>query len=282
MHPSRPIRPVALLVAAALFVFILAACGGGASDSPDPSPVATPSPASTASITLQPTPTPALSPGPTLASVEPDGVVRLPRDEGVHLSPLEWWYFNGHLTAVDGRKFSYHFVTFQSVLSSGLTPRVVQLSWADHSEDLHLTGEQAVFASAEASSGRFDLTTNAWRMSGDGETYQLSFQVGDYVVELEANSEKPAVLHHGSGLVDLGIAGKTYYYSRTDLTTSGTVSVSGVSQPVTGVSWMDHQWGDFTIANIGWDWLSLNPNPPKDTEGRREESGRGMRELQGK
>ena len=27
---------------------------------------------------------------------------------------------------------------------------------------------------------------------------------------------------------------------------------------------------------------NLNPNPPKDTEGRREESGRGMRELQGK
>ena len=190
--------------------------------------------------------------------------MRLPRDEGVHLSPLEWWYFNGHLTAVDGRKFSYHFVTFQSVLSSGLTPRVVQLSWADHSEDLHLTGEQAVFAPADASSGRFDLTTNAWRMSGDGDTYQLSFQVGDYVVELEANSEKPAVLHHGSGLVDLGIAGKTYYYSRTDLTTSGTVSVSGVSQPVTGVSWMDHQWGDFTIANIGWDWLSLNLDDGSD------------------
>ena len=26
----------------------------------------------------------------------------------------------------------------------------------------------------------------------------------------------------------------------------------------------------------------LSPNPPKDTDGRREESGRGMRELQGK
>ena len=28
--------------------------------------------------------------------------------------------------------------------------------------------------------------------------------------------------------------------------------------------------------------LKLSPNPPKDTDGRREESGRGMRELQGK
>ena len=27
---------------------------------------------------------------------------------------------------------------------------------------------------------------------------------------------------------------------------------------------------------------NLSPNPPKDTDGRREESGRGVRELQGK
>ena len=26
----------------------------------------------------------------------------------------------------------------------------------------------------------------------------------------------------------------------------------------------------------------VSPNPPKDTDGRREESGRGVRELQGK
>ena len=28
--------------------------------------------------------------------------------------------------------------------------------------------------------------------------------------------------------------------------------------------------------------VDLSPNPPKDTDGRREESGRGVRELQGK
>ena len=71
------------------------------------------------------------------------------------------------------------------------------------------------------------LSIAGWRMSGDSQTYHLSFQIGDYSVELEADSRKPAVLHHDTGLVDLGIAGKTYYYSRTDLETSGTVSVSG-------------------------------------------------------
>ena len=29
-------------------------------------------------------------------------------------------------------------------------------------------------------------------------------------------------------------------------------------------------------------WSFLSPNPPKDTDGRREDSGRGVRELQGR
>ena len=177
---------------------------------------------------------------------------------------LEWWYFNGHLTTENGQEFSYHFVTFQSVLPSGLTPRLEQLSWADHANGLHLTEEKPDVSLLEPLSGEFDLPIAGWRMSGNGDLYHLNFGTGDYTVEFEAVSQKPAVLHHGAGLVDLGTAGKTYYYSRTRLETSGTVSVSGVSHPVAGVSWMDHQWGDFTTRDIGWDWLSLNLDDGSD------------------
>ena len=33
---------------------------------------------------------------------------------------------------------------------------------------------------------------------------------------------------------------------------------------MTGVSWFDHQWGDFSTAQIGWDWLSLNLDDGSD------------------
>ena len=275
MLPPRVANLPLLLFIAILLAVALGACSGAANDSPDPTTSASPTP--TPSATLQPSPTPAPSPPPTpppapsppptptpITNPAVDGVVRLPQDEGVHKSPLEWWYFNGHLTTESGQQFSYHFVTFQSVLPSGLSPRVAQLSWADHDRAVHLTTERATLPFLEATLGEFDLSTIGWRMSGNAETYHLSFQAGDYTVELEAVSQKPAVLHDGSGLVDLGVAGKTYYYSRTDLKTAGTVSVSGVSHPVTGVSWMDHQWGDFTTAEIGWDWLSLNLDDGSD------------------
>ena len=59
----------------------------------------------------------------------------------------------------------------------------------------------------------------------------------------------------------------------------------GLLGPVIQETWVwlyresDIPW---TPARTGQRLKGLNPNPPKDTDGRREESGRGVRELQGK
>ena len=261
-------RVVASRFAPIVLIVVAVACSGASSDtpaSPTPevaAPTATPVPTPTPRPTPSPTPSP--SPVPTAAPTATPEAVRLPEDEGAHLTDLEWWYFNGHLTTESGREFSYHFVIFQSILPSGLPTRLAQLSWADHAAGLHLTEENATLPIPESSPGRFDLSVGEWTMTGDGETYRLSFEIGDYAVELEGESQRPAVLHHSTGLVDLGPGGKTYYYSRTRLQTSGTVSISGASHDVAGNSWMDHQWGDFTTMGIGWDWLSLNLDDGSD------------------
>lgn len=261
MPPVRHPPTIPALLALTLFLSMLAACGGDASR--PPASTLTPAPTSTPLSDPTPTPTP-ISPSVPTSTPWPDGVVQLPDDEGVHASPLEWWYFNGHVATEDGREFSYHFVTFQSVLEDGFTPRLAQLTWADHENGLHLAEEQPDLPLLETTSGEFDLSIADWHMSGDGQTYKLSFEIGDYAVDLEADSRKPAVLHDDTGFVDLGIAGKTYYYSRTDLETTGTVSVSGDSLPVTGTTWFDHQWGNFSTARIGWDWFSLNLDDGSD------------------
>ena len=261
-------RVVSSLLVPIFLIIAAAACSDAANDSPEAPPSVTAAPTTTLAPTSSPRPSPdpvaTAAALPATVTPAPEVTVRLPHDEGAHLLDLEWWYFNGHLTTENGQEFSYHFVTFQSVLPSGLTPRLAQLSWADHANGLHLTEEKPDVSLLEPLSGEFDLPIAGWRMSGNGELYYLNFGTGDYTVELEAVSQKPAALHHGTGLVDLGTAGKTYYYSRTRLETSGTVSVSGVSHPVTGVSWMDHQWGDFTTMGIGWDWLSLNLDDGSD------------------
>jgi predicted secreted hydrolase len=183
--------------------------------------------------------------------------VSLPDDEGAHLTPIEWWYFNGHLIDDTGVEYSFHYVTFQSVLPNGFTPRLLQLSWADHGKEVYLTDERPALPVLEATKGDFAFQVNEWSMSGDGSRYSLAFNTGGYSVELQAFSPKPAVLHQGSGLVDFGRAGKSYYYSRTRLITAGVLTIGEERRNVTGIAWMDHQWGDFSTAPVGWDWMSL-------------------------
>lgn len=49
----------------------------------------------------------------------------------------------------------------------------------------------------------------------------------------------------------------SYYYSWTNLWTFGTLVDHGTPVAVIGVSWMDHQWGNFLPNPGGWDWFSV-------------------------
>ena len=75
---------------------------------------------------------------------------------------------------------------------------------------------------------------------------------------------KPPVLHQGIGLVNLGPAGDTFYYSRTRLELTGSITVDGEQRPITGLTWMDHQWGDEISLRVGWDWASVQLDDGSD------------------
>ena len=259
---SAPTLPLTL--ASVLLALAVAACSGGT----DATVVALPTETPTATQTALPDPTSAPQPSPTatagVLSLPRKSFVSLPGDEGAHLTPIEWWYFNGLLTDDTGGDYSFHYVTFQSVLPSGFTPRLLQLSWADHEKEVYLTDERPELPLLEATKVAFSFQVNDWSMAGDGTDYSMTFNTGGYSVALQAVSNKPATLHQGKGLVDLGRAGESYYYSRTRLATTGTLTIGEEQRQVTGLAWMDHQWGDFSIAPVGWDWMSLQLDDGSD------------------
>jgi len=194
----------------------------------------------------------------------PAPLVTLPADEGPHDSGIEWWYFNGLLTDDRGQEYSYHYVTFQSEATGGAVPHLLQASLGDHTTGKHLTGEQALLDSLDADATGIDIAVNGWKMQGDGQSYSLEFDLEGYSLDLDAVSVRPPVLHHGLGLVSLGPAGDTFYYSRTRLDVTGSISIDGRQRPVTGLTWMDHQWGDDISQRVGWDWASVQLDDGSD------------------
>ena len=102
-------------------------------------------------------------------------------------------------------------------------------------------------------------------MRGDGEGgYVLEFDLGSVSLELEAISTRAPVLHDSTGLVDMGEAGETYYYSRTRMQLDGRLEDASGQRTVSGSGWMDHQWGEISRVDVGWDWVNLQLDDGSD------------------
>ena len=212
--------------------------------------------AACASATPAPSPTPTPTPPYGLPPLE------LPADEAPHDFQTEWWYFNVHLSGEDGRRYALHDVVFQiQEVDSGRTLYVRQSGFADVSAGTHVTAERMRSEPEPLSAldGGFRAVFGDRFVSAeDGRRYRLVGEVGTAAYDLTLLATARPLVHHDDGLVDFGEAGITYYYSRPRLDVSGTVTrAGGAAVPVTGLGWMDRQWGNFQPVTIGWDWASV-------------------------
>ena len=193
----------------------------------------------------------------TSNSIQP---VELPKDSLHHNTPIEWWYFNGHLTDSEGNQFSYHFTVFQTEQDlDGSYPQLFHLSWHDHQTRNVYHSEKTFQQYGELPKDYINFRVAAWQMTETEEQFILYFDIPDSTIELYLNKTKQPILHDGTGFVDMKEAGQTYYYTYSSLQASGKITSANKQVAISGTSWMDHQWGDFLDnQSIGWDWFSLH------------------------
>lgn len=207
-------------------------------------------------------PTAGVAARPDRAATAPVPPVRLPADEAPHHAPVEWWYFNGHLSGRDAsgrlRSFGYELVTFQFL---GLATKPLyfsDLAVTDLGRRTFRYAERRASHPVPVEHDRFALRTGTWTMSGNGASDELSAALGGYALHLRLRSAGPVALNGRDGVVRLGPFGTASYYSWTDLRTTGHLVDHGVRLSVTGRSWMDHEWGAMDLfSGAGWDWFSV-------------------------
>ena len=87
-------------------------------------------------------------------------------------------------------------------------------------------------------------------------------------IDLRASDARPPVLHGEGGYSRKGSApgNASHYYSLTRMPTAGTITIDGRSIPVTGQSWMDHEFGTSFLeaGTVGWDWFSVQLEDGRD------------------
>ena len=197
-----------------------------------------------------------------------------PDDHAAHEDyRVEWWYYTGNLQAKDGRRFGFELTFFRAGINrnpknpSRWTVRnlhIAHFAISDISEGRFHCFERARRAGvgwAGASTKGYHVWNEDWEARLDGEDHLLKAQQGDCAIELRLSPRKPPVLQGDRGLSQKGPSegNASYYYSLTRLETSGSLTVDGQTVPVTGLSWMDHEFSSSFLeqGQQGWDWMAI-------------------------
>jgi len=201
---------------------------------------------------------------------------RFPFDHGSHDDfQTEWWYYTGHLRAADGRTFGYQLTFFRRAIAHEAASKNPSRWALRHVYFAHfaVTDEagrrfqfmekisRAGIHKAGAATGRLAVWIDDWRAEADGDSQVLHAQGEGISIHLRLTPEKPPVIHGTAGVSRKGEGSgeSSHYYSLTRLRTEGTLTYEGKSRAVSGLSWMDHEFGSNQLgaSQIGWDWFSL-------------------------
>lgn len=204
-----------------------------------------------------------------------------PLDHGPHDGyRTEWWYYTGNLTDAEGNEYGYQLTFFRSALTPKQAARASTLA----SNQVYM----AHFAIGDAAAGRhvsFDRYSRgaAGLAGGQGEPAFAVWledwsarqiepgvvrlvaaepgEAGPVALDLTLRETRPPVLHGERGLHQKGPepGNASYYYSLVGLETTGTITTSRGSFEVSGLSWMDHEFGTSSLGGdaTGWDWFSI-------------------------
>ncbi len=212
-------------------------------------------------------------------SAEPGYQYRFPHDHGTHDDfRTEWWYYTGHLTAANGRRFGYQVTFFRR----GIEPEKVggnpsrwairqlylaHVALSDLDQKRFHYAEKAGRAGlgrAGAEAGHLRVWIDRWSAEASAsphEHHRLLAATGEFTLDLTVTPEKMPVVHGKGGVSRKGSAPvqSSHYYSFSRLATAGTLTVGGERLSVQGTSWMDHEFGSGDLGDdlAGWDWFSV-------------------------
>jgi predicted secreted hydrolase len=201
-----------------------------------------------------------------------------PDDHGSHPDyRSEWWYFTGNLADDAQRRYGFELTFFRFALSPALPERNSEWganqAWMAH---LSLTDAGAErFIAAERFSrealGLAGTRLEDWSVVSSGPDFfplELTAGTDNGAISLTLSALKNPISNGDNGLDQKGpeTGNASYYYSITRLQATGEIRVDQRDEPVSGLAWMDREWGTSALSrNLeGWDWFSLQLSDGRD------------------
>lgn len=117
---------------------------------------------------------------------------------------------------------------------------------------------------------RFAITMNKNALAqktNDARTWRANLVGDDFALDLTLRQpDRPPMLVGGQGKTGLGSPDDMFYVSLTRMETAGVLRIgNGPLEKVTGVGWLDRQWGrSWVVGDNGWDWFGVQLSDGSD------------------
>jgi len=220
-----------------------------------------------------------------------------PADHGPHPGfRNEWWYITGNLDSENGRRFGFELTFFRFSLTPPGTESSEEVSaWRGNqvyighfavtdgdARQFHVAQRysRGSLGLAGAVAEPFRVWLDDWSIAAArpggrsqdeyafGQPWQLQARDGEIALNLTLVPQKPPVLNGENGLSQKAAAAgnASYYYSITRLQTQGTLKIGDREFVVSGLSWLDREWGSSGLSRDqeGWDWYALQLSDGSD------------------
>lgn len=212
--------------------------------------------------------------------------LQFPADFGAHPElRSEWWYATGWLVARDApaqaapaHGFQITFFRTRTAVPADHPSAFAakQLVFAHAAvTDLaagRLRHDQRIsrqgFGLAQADTGDTALRLRDWQLRRQGPVGRSVYaaQAGGaqagFALDLELAATQPVLLQGNQGFSQKGPQPEqaSRYYTQPQLQAGGRLALDGRVQPVRGVAWLDHEWGERILHDdaVGWDWTGMN------------------------
>ncbi len=221
----------------------------------------------------------AMTPDPDFAHALAPVPFSFPADFGAHPAyQTEWWYYTGNLQAANGEHFGFQLTFFRRALLPLSRQPERASDWAANQvymAHFALTGVQsnsfryyerlsrgAAGLAGAAGLPEYKVWLEDWQVVQTGiNTYHLTAAQDDIMLDLDLEDNLGPVLQGDKGLSQKGPepGNASNYFSQPALQTRGKIHLGNQIIPVTGQSWMDHEFGTSALGadEVGWDWFAL-------------------------
>ena len=180
----------------------------------------------------------------------------------LHKKCSEWWYSTSILRDNQNNLYSCQYTFLRMRLLPFLKPYILMSAITDFQTKKHYYTQEFTLSKKNIEIDKDKVLCNNANVFKDKNKMIIESIGNKFSYKLNLEYGKGPYWHCNNGKLYMGIENEkqtTFYYSYTNMPTTGTINLNGKEIEVKGSTWFDKQGGTFNFMNIHthWEWFSL-------------------------